>query len=275
MKKLMGIMIVLVAMIIVGCEENTSYVDPVPAAPTGLTSITADEAIYLAWYAVGELDIKTYAIYRNTNGPDNTFYFQNEVSSNYTSWIDNAVDNGETYYYAVTAIDEDGQESELSDYTYDTPRPEGANAVIYAYDENSYYDYTGFDLYAGERVPYDDYTNCDIYLSYYNNSFYIYVRHDDYYIQDFGYADGFDDVSYAPDDGWSDFNSVEAIDGHMYMLKLWHFDEWHYARIWITDFDNNPDAMEFYWAYQIDEDNRELKIRPDMQKHAGNDLDVN
>jgi len=270
-------MIVLVTLIITGCEENIVYVDPQPAPPTGLTSITGDEAVYLFWYAVDEQDIEAYAIYRNTNGPDNAFYFQNEISSSHTSWTDYDVDNEETYYYAVTAIDENGQESELSDYTYDTPRPEGANAVIYAYDEDYYYDYTGFDLYRGERVPYNDYTNCDIYIANYEGSgpLYIYVRHDDYFIQDFGYAEDFDDVGYAPEDGWSNFNSLEAIDGHIYILKLRHFDEWHYARIWITDLDDNPASMQFHWAYQLDEDNRELKIRPDMQKHVGNNQNIN
>jgi hypothetical protein len=101
------------------------------------------------------------------------------------------------------------------------------------------------------------------------------VRHDDYYIQDLGYALDFDDVGYAPPDGWSSFYDLEAIEKHIYMLKLWHSEEWHYAKIWITHLSEANLSMEFSWAYQIDPDNRELAIRPEKLKSASEHNQVN
>ena len=266
-KQISIILMFITTLIFNGCDvEKTVYIDTYPAAPTGLTSVTGDSAVYLYWYAVGEDDIESYGIYRNTTGPANPFVQQAIISESNISWVDYEVSNGITYYYAITAIDELGQESDLSGYIHDTPRPEGDNVTIY--DDYDYYSYSGFDLYAGERIPWDD-SDCDFYIDYdsFYDAFFITVRYDEYYIQDFGFVEYFDDVSYAPEHGWSGFNNIEAIEGHMYILKLWHFQEWHYARIWVKDLNTNPASMTFAWAYQIDDGNRELVINPDAVKY--------
>ncbi len=264
--------IVAVALTMISCADNDVIVDHgydyEPAAPTGLNSITGDGEVYLYWYIVDEPDIEFYHIYRSESGAYGGFHRLATVDYNDDDYIDRNVTNGHTYYYRISAVDYSGQESELSDYVMDTPRPEGHNEVIYDYHESSYYNRSGFDLYAGAYVPYDD-VDCDIYLDYDADAggYFVAVRHDDYYIQDFGYAADFDDVGYSPEYGWSGFRYAEAIEGHVYLLKLNHFNEWHYAKIRINDLRSGPRSMQFSWAYQTDPGNRELKINPTAVKH--------
>ncbi len=253
-----------------GCEdESTRYYDEYPAAPTGVNSVTGDESVLIYWYAVGENDIDHYSIYRSNSGPNENFVRIATVSELTTEYTDNNVTNGHTYYYRLRAVDDAGQASEFSNYAMDTPRPDGRDVVIYDYHDGANYNRTGFDLYAHERVAYDS-DDCDIFLDYDTNLrvFFINVRFNDYYIQDYGYATNFDEIGYAPEAGWSALNEVEAIEGHVYLLKLYHFEEWHYAKIWVQHLENGSRSMTFSWAYQTDAGNRELKVRPGAVKHA-------
>ncbi|MCP4580632.1 MAG: hypothetical protein GY839_03385 [candidate division Zixibacteria bacterium] len=281
MKRMMVISMAMTVLVLLisGCEtEKTVYIDEYPPAPTGLTSISGDESITLLWYPVEVDDIDSYEIWWAPGNvdPDDTDEYDllDIISYSYSSLIDNDVENGVTYYYRLIAVDESGNHSYMSDYVMDTPRAEGHNVVIY--DPLINFGLSGYDLYFQDRLTWND-TNCDIWLDYNSqyDEFFINVRHDDYYIQDFGYAEDFDDVGYAPSDGWSAFDEVEAIEGHMYILKLNHFDEWHYARIWVTDLNYQDVSMRFSWAYQIDQGNRELAIGPQSVKPITEVIPVN
>jgi hypothetical protein len=283
MKKAILILSIIPALLlVVSCEDNTVYVraPEAPATPQGLTSITGDEFIELLWYPVDMDGMDSYNIYwapgnANPRDPDEYQYLVS-VSATRTSWTDFDVENGVTYYYTITAVNVDGDESYMSNYVMDTPRPSGYDVRIYDYHRQTTRDSSGYDLYYQEKIDYAD-VNCDFYLDYDTivDEFYITVRHDDYYIQDFGYAIDFDDVGYAPPDGWSAFAYVEAVVGHIYMLKLRHFNEWHYAKIWLTELDRNNLSMEFSWAYQIDPDNRELSIGPQVKKPKSENDQIN
>ncbi len=75
-----------------------------------------------------------------------------------------------------------------------------------------------------------------------------------------GYTDSFDDITYAPETGWSIYDFVEAIDGHTYVIKTW---DNNFAKVRVTLLDTYPDnLMMFDWGYQIDPGNRELKVDP-------------
>lgn len=267
------------AALAISCADNDVILndgyDYEPAAPTGLNSITGDNEVYLYWYAVDEPDIAYYRIYRSRSSAYSGFTRIATVGYDDTDYLDRNVTNGQTYYYRIAAVDDAGQESQLSNYAMDTPRPEGHNVVIYDYHNGSYYDRSGFDLYAGDYVPYDD-VDCDFYLDYDSavGGYFITMRHSDYYIQDFGYAADFDDVGYSPEYGWSGFRYVEAIEGHIYIMKLYHFNEWHYAKIRINDLRSGPRSMQISWAYQTDPGNRELKINPEAQKHAAEPVTI-
>ncbi|NIP43738.1 MAG: hypothetical protein GWO41_14835, partial [candidate division Zixibacteria bacterium] len=65
--------------------------------------------------------------------------------------VDNSADNGDVYYYAITAVGFNGLESELSYETvYDVPRPEGFNIWVYDYFTNS--PQSAFDFSTGSIV---------------------------------------------------------------------------------------------------------------------------
>jgi len=274
MKKriLIALAIIGLGLFIVSCDDNPTYVhgDYYPPRVTGLVSITGDQAVQLLWDPIYLDDISYYKIWYAPQDADpsdpHEYTYIADVSASHADWTDYDVENGTTYYYVVTAVNDAGYESEMSDYVMDTPRPEGHDVTIYDYHDASHVDRSGYDLYEHIRVPYDTVT-CDFYADYDTDYdlFFITVRFDDYYIQDFGYASNFDDIGYAPPEGWSSFYGIEAIEGHMYILKLYHFDRFHYAKVWITDLDPVDGTMRFSWAYQTDPENRELKVVPGNQ----------
>ncbi|MFH2051585.1 MAG: endonuclease [bacterium] len=81
-----------------------------PAAPTGLAANAGDGFVDLDWADNGEADLAGYTVYRaeSSGGPYSALTGSLLASSAYT---DNAVTNGTTYYYVVTATDVSGNES--------------------------------------------------------------------------------------------------------------------------------------------------------------------
>ncbi|MEO0156993.1 MAG: hypothetical protein ABIL07_07755, partial [candidate division WOR-3 bacterium] len=68
-----------------------------------------------------------------------------------------------------------------------------------------------------------------------------------------GYTASFDEIGYAPDDGWSPTGIVEAIVGHTYVIWTW---DNHFAKIRVASL--KPGYVIFDWAYQVDPGNPEL-----------------
>jgi hypothetical protein len=245
-KAFMTLVMILVVLAAVGCErEVIKYADVQPAVPQGVYSITADEAIYIYWLPVQDDDLDFYRIYWS-NEADGVYELIG--TSDNEEYVDNDVENGVTYYYAVSAVDLAGHESDLSYETvFDTPRPENYNQDLYdfVYFPNS----SGFDLSIGSVVPYnsvaaDVYIDFDVTLE----AFFINVTDIETDIQDMGYTENFDEIGYAPSDGWSYVGWVEVIVGHTYIV--WTRDD-HFAKIRVTDADyTNFEFITFDWAYQ-------------------------
>ena len=223
-----------------------------PAVPRGVYSITGDEEVMLIWYANTEPDLAGYRIYRSLT-PSGYYYEIGET--NFDHFLDFGLMNGQTYYYAITAFDYDGNESDLSyEMVFDTPRPEGYNEHIFDYTE--YPDYAGWDFSAYSVVAYDN-PVCDFYYGYddFNGAFYFYIGRYMGQIQDFGYTESLDEITYAPQEGWSSTGIVEAIEGHTYIVWTW---DYHYAKFRVTSIDS--DYVIFDWAYQTEMHNPELVI---------------
>jgi len=172
------------------------------------------------------------------------------------------VENGVTYYYAVSAFDSDGRESELSpEVVDDTPRPEGKNVKLEDYILEP--DISGFDFSHPERgaQPFD-LRGVDIYFGIDTEVSVPYIYSDnDTRMQDLGYTDSIDDVDVSPTKGFT-ILFVEAIIGHTYAFLV---DEENYAKIRVTDMQidwTNGDVEEawiaFEWAYQLQTGNPEL-----------------
>jgi hypothetical protein len=98
-----------------GCDTTP------PAAPAGLVAIAGDGQVDLSWNANTEPDLHHYLIYRATTsgGPYNMIAMRNHTHG--TTYTDNIVVNGTTYYYVITADDMSGNESVMSNEVSATP----------------------------------------------------------------------------------------------------------------------------------------------------------
>lgn len=248
------------ALVLVGCEEDNQLVivDNSPLAPQGVYTVTGDFAVYVYWNGPYESDIDEYLIYRSMSATTGYAVVGNrDAVSNPNldlvvyEFIDNTAVNGQTYYYSVASVDGAGQVSELSAETvFDTPRPEG-NAVVF--DMAIEPTRAGWDLSGQNYVRWDS-SAADIYIdSDINGTYYINVADAQTDIQDVGYTSNFDDVGYAPIDGWSENGWAEIIAGHSYVI--WTRDL-NYAKMRVESI--NPSSVSFRWAYQTDADNPEL-----------------
>ncbi len=257
-------------LLLTACDErSTTYVvgddDTPPPVPVGVTTTTGDGTVWVSWEPIiGVSDLDGFKVWRSVNNVE--FFLIATAGRNTTEYEDNAVLNGVTYYYGVSSFDYDDNESDASfdyEFSFDTPRPEGFDEVIFDFNEPGRVNDSGFDFYDETTIHYQsDY--CDIFLEYdidlVTPGFFIWLGYNGKYIQDMGYTDSFDDITYAPDTGWSIYDFVEAINGHTYVIKTW--DD-NYAKIRVTLFDTFPyRIMMFDWGYQIDPGNRELKVDP-------------
>ncbi|NOY87894.1 MAG: hypothetical protein GXO93_00710 [FCB group bacterium] len=260
MKKVLTIIISLVTIIFVfsSCNDNNPVVyDNVPVAPQGVYSVTGDNAVYIFWNGIYENDVAGYIVYRSLE-PNNNFVEIGRVDADSNpnldlliyEFDDNTAKNGVTYYYAVSAYDVAGQESELSaENVFDTPRPDG-QITLFDYQVDS--TLSGYNFAAQATVNYNS-PVADVYIDRVGGVFYLNVTDTLTDIQDMGYTSSFDDISYAPQDGWSENGWSEIIVGHTYVI--WTRDS-HYAKMRVLSINTN--SVTFRWAYQTDQDNPEL-----------------
>ena len=165
---------------------------------------------------------------------------------------------GETYFYAVTAFDYSGNESELSrDTVFDTPRPAGENVTLIGYGETGP-DMSGYDFSLYSVVPGND-TLDDFYFDYdeVGGGYYL-IANNFARIQDMGYQSSLDYIDWAPSSGWSPTGIVEVIDGHCYVI---YTGSNNYAKIRVTAHYTASllHYVTFDWAYQEDTGNPELR----------------
>ena len=235
-----------------GCYVDTSNTDDEPpAVPRGVRTITGDEQVVIEWYPNGEYDLAGYTVWRGHNGTDYDALV--EVSDGATRYTDTTVRNGETYYYAVSAYDIDGNESKLSpEDAWDTPRPEGRNIILDDYTLSP--ERSGFDFSQPQKgsVPWDTPTT-DVYfgLDTEVNVRYLYSDNDTF-MQDLGYHEYFDGVDIVPEFGYTTL-FVELIEGHIYAINT---PDGNFAKIQVREL--SDDDVVFDWAYQTEPENVQL-----------------
>ena len=254
----------IVAVLFTACNINDPdlfYDYTPPSPPSGIVVLNGDNRVDLYWNDNYEDDLAGYNVYYSYsyNGKYNLL---GSTQSNYfTDW---GPANGVTYYYAVTAYDYNGNESDLSvDVIYSTARPEGFNQSVFDYRQfpnNSGY---SFPLYS--VVAYDS-LDVDFFFENYQGDFYLDVWSDTD-IQDMGPTNDIYDIPFAPTSGWSQTKDAIAIPGHTYVIWTWNN---HYAKIRITQI--NSQRVVFDWAYQLVEGEKQLKpsgtpgVRKPLQK---------
>ena len=84
-----------------------------PAAPTGLHAIPASGSIELSWENNTESDLAGYRIYRAVPGGN----WERIAATGIPGFSDRNVEKGKTYRYAVSAVDQAGNESTRSSET--------------------------------------------------------------------------------------------------------------------------------------------------------------
>ncbi len=95
---------------------NPTPADPAPAKPTGLTATAGTGSVVLSWTAnpAPDTDIKGYNVYRATTATVPTTTPLNAEPITGTTFNDETVVNGTSYYYVVVAVDNADQTSPAS-----------------------------------------------------------------------------------------------------------------------------------------------------------------
>lgn len=247
-----------------GCDNDDVILDPAPGAPQQVFSVTGNGVVTVYWNSPYESDIKEFVVLRSFEESDNykeIVRIKAESNPNLDLvqyfYDDATVSNGITYFYAVMTVDFAKQQSGLSAETvWDTPRPQGIMTLMAVESDSSP---AGFNF---KNQIITDTSLADIFLTTSGDVPFLNVRYDTTGpvtdIQDMGFQDDFDFISISPDSGWSAFDYVEIIEGHIYVI--WIFDN-HFAKLRVRSASSTSAIFE--WAYQEDEGNLQLKPKPE------------
>lgn len=238
------------------CNFHHPYEDfNPPSPPRNVNVINGDNRVEIYWKSNPENDVVGYNVYFSYSY-DGKYSLIGSTRSNY--YVDRFARNGNKYYYAVTAYDNNGNESELSrDVVYAVPRPEGFNQSIFdfrRFPNNSGYSFAKYSV-----VPYNS-TDADIFFEIFQGKNYLVVW-DDTDIIDMGPTTDIYDIKFAPTTGWSTTKDEIAKIGHTYVIWTWNN---RYAKIRVKNI--TPDRIVFDWAYQTVEGEPMLKPNRERNK---------
>lgn len=232
---------------VAGCEdESPVVVDVPPFPPDGVFSITGDGVVSIYWNANWEDDLAGYVVYRSTDNPG-PYFELDKVPADQTWYDDTDVNNGEKWFYAVTAYDRNGHESELSEETvFDTPRPEGFNLVLVELGQDP--SRAGYDFSSLSGISQSAALGTtDIYYESVGGVKYLRATAG-VDIQDYGLID-LVYVDVAPDAGWSPSGQAEAIEGHSYIARIVGGQGENFAKIHVKAVASSTVTLD--WAYQV------------------------
>ncbi len=260
MKNRIFIYLLIISALFYSCDINLPYEDfTPPSPPKNITVLNGDQKVVLNWKKNPESDVAGYNIYYSYsyNGKYTLI-----GSSGTNNFVDYGIRNGVKYYYAVTAYDYNGNESELSyDVIYAVPRPEGFNQSIFDYrrfPNNSGYSFSKYSV-----VPYNS-QDADFFFENYQGTYYL-VVYDDTDIKDMGPTRDIYDIQFAPSYGWSSSKDEIAKAGKTYVFWTWNN---RFAKIRIKNI--TPDRIVFDWAYQTVEGEPMLKPNKERKKLSSN-----
>ena len=269
MRKVIPILLAAAALGIAGCNDSSSPRDVTPpAAPRGFFSTTGDGSVKLSWLANTEGDLAGYRVYDSPCASGSSCPYTRIGATAATQYMATGLTNGVTRYFAVSAVDVAGNESDLSyNDVPDTPRPAGSTTLNNAVNGVAG---AGWDFSAFSRVAATDpsadivYGNDGNFAEMFTTSVIVQTVPDTVYvnndIQDAGYASSLDAVDVAPEGvgaGWSPTGTVELIPGHCYIVWTW---DNYYAKFRVTGISATTVSLD--WAYQTDQGNPELHAHP-------------
>lgn len=275
-----AITILVIVLMLLSCGEKERIVEvPIgcpPSPPRGIISTNHVGYVTICWNSNVNEVVNGYKVYYGYVDEYDDIVFDEEypiadvpAPADEPEWycVDDTETQNEQWLYAVRAYNEFGL-SEWSYITQGTPRSEGS---ITLHEHIQFPQSSGFDFFPpiDEGQTWDAPTT-DIYFSIAAGISELIANPDrEVDIQDYGFVgdwdifEAFDLISYAPDSGWAPSGQVEAITGHMYMLRLdqdRNLNLYHYAKVYVTEV--GPDFIKFRWAYQEDIGNRDLSPPP-------------
>jgi len=221
-------------------------------------SVTGDGEVSLFWTVQDPGLTEGFVVYRSRD-PERGFAAIAETGNDF--FVDRAVTNGVTYFYAVSAVGDCGVESDLSyEIAYDTPRPEGHGEILYDANGDEW-ERSGWDFSLYKVKPWG-FPGVDVWFQVEQGVPFLVAADINTDIQDAGYG-RFEDLGWSPVDGWSPSGAVEVVAGHCYLV--WTRDN-HFAKLRVVSV--NWRRVEFDWAYQVDPGNQELKPRQRQASEA-------
>ncbi len=114
----------------------------VPGAPQNVTTRHGNEWIYITWESPsdqGGSPIKYYLVYRSNQSGSGYVQVANITAGSTLAYNDTGLVNGQTYYYVITAVNDDGEGSysqEVSDKPGTKPDPPSNLHVLRVGDQN-------------------------------------------------------------------------------------------------------------------------------------------
>jgi hypothetical protein len=243
--------------LVAGCDDDPVVAaDNPPFPPDGVFSVTGDHLVTIYWNPSQEDDLAGYQVYRGNVDLSGPYYPLAKVSKGTTAYDDTDVNNGETWFYAVTAYDKNGHESDLSaEDVFDTPRPEGFDLVLVNLGQDASqagYDFSSLSGTAQLATA----NTTDIYFEIQAGVKYIVCADPGVDIQDYGLIDLIG-VDWAPSIGWAPSKKVEAIAGHSYIVRI-SDGQTNYAKFFVNGAPTSSVTLD--WAYQADAGNPELLV---------------
>ena len=248
-----------------GCHDDNpvAVVSAPPAVPSGVSTITGDGEVEVLWNPVRGNAVAGYGVYRSSTADGAYTRLATVMGEESASYLDDGVANGATYFYAVDAFNAAGDESALSYETaFDTPRPAGTGVTVYARQDDAARSGIDWSEWNGSFVRAFDHPMTDLVVQRVNGLLFAKGTEIGGYwndVQGLGWTGTMDDVSWAPDQGWSaNPDGVELIIGHTYVV--WTHDNYFakFRVVSIAEASGTPSAAVIDWAYQVDQGNPEL-----------------
>ncbi|HEX6790205.1 MAG TPA: hypothetical protein VF247_02755 [Candidatus Krumholzibacteria bacterium] len=250
--------------LVAGCEDDPVVAaDYPPFPPDGVFSVTGDGVVTIYWNSNQEGDLAGYTVYRGNEDLAGPYYALADVPANQTYYDDFDVNNGETWFYAVAAVDKNGHESDLSaEDVFDTPRPAGDDLVLVELGQDPLH--AGYDFSSLSNTSQSAALGTtDIYFENQAGVQYIVCADPGVDIQDYGLIP-LDGADYAPapsEGGWAPSKKAEAVAGHSYFVRILTGGQYNYAKFYVDGAPSTTVTLD--WAYQPSTSyygNRELLV---------------
>jgi hypothetical protein len=248
-------------------------------SPTWLSSISLNGAIHLAWddtaYISAPTRFKWYRIYSTDYNLGTGLCGTNWLLEGTTvapEFLASALTNGVPRCFGVSAVSQEGYESLWSPLRQDTPRPDGRNTLVYAY--NAKQSQSGFRFWQdlngdGLAQPSElglvqdgNLTSIDfwVYRDPTDSSLWLVPEFSGTQMRLYSTAPVADltSIDFAPASGYAR-SMIQAAPGYAYVFQIIEGTTVRYGALRMTHV--GRDYLIFDWSFQTDPGNPELQLR--------------